>query len=277
MQTLSYRQARWLVLALGTAILLAVTASASLRGADPVEVGAIALFIPVTVMLVLGGPLWGGIAGSAAAIGYTIVRLSTLAGADAGEFAGSIIARVLLFVSFGVLGGIANRNLEQSLKKLEIYDEVDDLTDVGNARSLLSLADREAARAQRYQTTFSLGLIRLDASTLAGLSTRQSDKVIRKFYGEVDRAIRTTDKVTRMATDTHEELAIVLPETGPEGARIFVERARAGLASTLAEMDVTVDETTLVGEWMTLPGDEERLKAHLAKVREFTAKMGVTT
>lgn len=274
MEQLTYRQARWLVLGLGTTILLAVSASASLRGADPVEVGAIALFIPVTLFLVLGGPLWGGLAGSAAAIGYTVVRLNTLAGADASEFAGSILARVLLFVSFGILGGIANRNLEQQLKKLEIYDEVDDLTGVGNARSLLSLADREAARAQRYQTTFSLGLLRLDASVLEGLSTRQSDRVVRKFFGEVDRAVRTTDKVTRMATDEAEELAIILPETGSEGARIFVERARAGLADTLGDMGVEVDEQTLRGRWMTLPGDEEDLRAHLARVREFAGKLG---
>lgn len=277
MDAITYRQARLLVLGLGTSIILAVAASAALRGADPVEVGAIALFVPVTFILVLGGPLWGGIAGAIAAFGYTIVRLNTLAGADATEFAGSITARVLLFVAFGFLGGIAHRNLEQQLKKLEIYDEVDDLTGVGNARSLLSLADREAARSQRYQTTFSVGILRLDTSTIKGLSTRQSDRVVRKFFGDVDRAVRTTDKVTRLATDDFEELTVVLPETGPEGARIFIERARAGLVTSLGELGVDVDETTLTARWMTLPGDEVPLREHLARVREHEGRLGETT
>lgn len=272
MDSLTYRQARVLVLTLGISILTAVTASAWLRGADPVEALAIALFIPILVALVFAGPAGGGVAGAAMSIIYVTIRVSTLEGLDIGEFLGSIIARVLLYLAFGILGGFANRHLEQSLKKLEIYDEVDDLTGVGNARSLISLADREAARARRYQTTFSLGILQMDTDVIAGLDRRRADKVIRKFYGEVDKAVRTTDKVTRMATPEVEELSVILPETGPEGARIFIERARQGLLTEIGEMGVTVTEDSITGRAMTLPGDEDELNAHIERVKQYEQK-----
>lgn len=273
MESFSHRQARALVLVLGTSILLAVAASAHLRGADPVEVGAIILFVPVTLALVLGGPRWGAVAGVLAAVAYTVVRLRTLEGADIGEFTGSIVTRVLLFVSFGLFGGFAHRNLEAQLDKLERYDEVDDLTGVGNARSLLSLAEREVARAQRYQSTFSLGVIRLDASVLQGLSGRHADRLVRRLFTQVNRAVRTTDRVTRLATDDIEELSVILPETGPEGVRIFIDRARDGLARTLADIGIATDDRTLSGRVMTVPGDEEELHAHLAKVRAHSGAL----
>ncbi len=270
MDSLTYRQARLLVLAFGVAILSAVAASAHLRGADPVEVLAILLFIPVTLALVLGGPVGGGVLGSIASITYVVIRLNTLGGADAAEFSGSIVTRVLLYLAFGLFGGIAHRNLEQSLKKLALYDEVDDLTGVGNARSLLSLADREAARAQRYQTTFSVGILRVDADVFDKLDRRRGQKAIRRFYGDVDRAVRSTDKVTRLATDDVEELTVILPETGPEGARIFVDRARVGLTASLRDLGLELGEDDITGEALTLPGDEERLRSHLERIRALT-------
>lgn len=267
MQSMTYRQARWLVLAFGTTVLLAVAASAFLRGADPVEVFAIVLFVPVTVALVLGGAVGGGIGGALASVVYLAVRLATLGGADAGEFAGSIVARVLLYLAFGVLGGLANRNLENQLRKLAIYDEVDDLTGVGNARSLLTLLDREAARAQRYRTTVSVGILHVDAAKFDALEDRRAAKAVKRFYGDVDRAVRTTDKVTRLATDEYEELTVILPETGPEGARVFVERARLGLAASMRELGMDLADEEITVTYLTLPGDEDRLEGHLDRVR----------
>ncbi len=275
MKTLTYGQARWLGLAFGMTVLAAVAASAFLRGADPVEVFAVSLFIPILAAVVFLGPVGGGVAGSAASIAYLTMRLSTLGGVEPTEFAGSIVARVMLYMAFGILGGVANRNLEQSLKKLEIYDEVDDLTGVGNARSLLSLADREAARAQRYQTTFSVGVLRLDATSLKGMARRPSEKAIRKFYGDVNRAVRTTDKVTRLATDEVEELTVIMPETGPEGARIFVDRARSGLTISLRDMGVPLADDGITGYSMTLPGDEDLLREHLDRIRALDNELVV--
>lgn len=119
MTTLTYRQARAVVVGFGTALISGVGVAAFLRGADPVEVAAIILFLPVLVGLALWDVRGGLILGLVVSAIYLAVRFSTLGGLPKSEFVNLGIVRVALYLGLGVLGGWANATLSQSLRKLD--------------------------------------------------------------------------------------------------------------------------------------------------------------
>src|SRR3546814_18993096 len=68
---------------------------------------------------------------------------------------------------------VCSSDLEGSLEKLELYDEIDDETGLYNARNLIQQTDLEMARARRYQTLFSVVLLDVPVAALASLRPRQ--------------------------------------------------------------------------------------------------------
>lgn len=265
MPTVSYQQARAVVLGFGTALIAAIALAAFLRGADPVEVGAIVLFVPVLVGLAYGHARGGLIAAVLASLVYVGVRFATLGALDPVEFVAAAVVRVLLYVGLGLFGGWANAMLEHALRKLELYDEIDDATGVGNARALLSIADRETARAARYGSVFSIALLSVERPAFDGVDERAALRALRRLCQSIEQSVRRTDLVSRVPLDLREDVAIVLPETGREGATQFtdrlVERAREHLASDGVHAD-----GHLRGEVLTVPGDEERLRSYQHEV-----------
>lgn len=261
MPTVSYRQARAVVLGFGTALIAAIALAAFLRGADPVEVGAVLLFVPVLGGLAYGRARGGVAAAAAVAAVYVAVRFATLGELDASEFVGAAVVRVLLYVGFGLFGGWANAMLEQALQKLELYDEIDDATGVGNTRALLSVADRESARALRYGSVFSLAVLKLERPAFGDVDDRAARRALRRLCQSVEQSVRTTDLVSRVPHERREDVVVVLPETGREGATMFtdrlVERAREQLAAAGVHAN-----GHLSSEVLTVPGDEERLRRY---------------
>lgn len=265
MSTLTYRTARLIVLGFGAALISAVALSAFLRGADPVEVGAILLFLPVLVALAYGRARGGVIAAVAVSVLYLVVRFTTLGELDATEFIGAAAVRVLLFLGLGLFGGWANEMLEHSLKKLELYDEIDDATGVGNARALLSIADRESHRAERYGSVFSLAVLEMDRPAFDGIDERTALRGLRSLCQSVESSVRTTDLVTRIPLAGREDVVVVLPETGREGARQFTDRLVVSAREHLGAAGITVNGEVR-GRVVTLPGDEEVLRAYQLEV-----------
>lgn len=265
MSTLTYRTARLIVLGFGAALISAVALSAFLRGADPVEVGAVLLFLPVLVGLTIGHARGGLAAAVVVSILYVVVRLTTLGDLDPAEFVGAIAVRVLLFVGLGVFGGWANEMLEHALKKLELYDEIDDATGVGNARALLSIADREAARAERYGSVFSLAVLKVERPAFDQVDERTALKALRKLCQSVESSVRATDLVARVPLAAREDVVVVLPETGREGAQQFTDRLIVRAREHLGASGVTVNGE-VTGAVVTLPGDEDQLRAYEIEV-----------
>lgn len=265
MASLTYRTARWIVLGFGTALISAVALSAFLQGADPVEAGAVLLFLPVLLSLAFWNHL-GGLAAAIVVSGiYLAVRFSTLGDLDATEFIGAAAVRVLLYVGLGLFGGWANAMLEHSLKKLELYDEIDDATGVGNARALLSIADREAARAQRYGSVFSLAVLQVDRPAFDTVDERTAIRGLRRLCQSVESSVRTTDLVARVPLEGREDVVVVLPETGREGAQQFTDRLVISAREHLGASGIHVNGEVR-GDVVTLPGDEERLRAYQIEV-----------
>jgi GGDEF domain-containing protein len=263
--TVTYRQARAVVLGFGTALIAAIALAAYLRGADLVEVGAILLFVPVLAGLAYGRVRGGLVAGLVVSVAYVAVRFATLGALDPAEFVAAAVVRVLLYVGLGVFGGWANDLLEQALHKLELYDEIDDATGVGNARALLSVADREVARAERYGSVFSLAVLRLERPAFDAVDDRTAVRTLRRLCQSIEQSVRRTDLVSRVPLEAREDVVVVLPETGREGAMMFtdrlVERAREQLGAAGVHAN-----GSLTGEVLTVPGDEERLRTYQREV-----------
>jgi two-component system, cell cycle response regulator len=108
-------------------------------------------------------------------------------------------------------------------RRLEELATTDPLTRVLNRRALAERLGVEMDRARRFSAQLSVLLVDVDyfkqvndsAGHLAG------DEVLRQIAGLLAEAVRSVDIVARYGG---EEFVLILPETGPEGAKVFGER-----------------------------------------------------
>lgn len=266
-ETLTYRQARLVVLGFGGALISGAALAAYLRGADLVEVGAVLLFLPVLVGLTLDNVRGGTVAAVLAAAVYGVVRFRTLGGLPIQEFVGTAVVRVLLYIGLGVFGGWANSMLEHALVKLELYDEVDDDTGVGNARALVSALEREIARADRYGTALSVALLQVDRLALEAAGRKGGVHALRRLCTAVESSVRTTDLVHRIPFPDAEVVVVVLTDTGRTGARQLLQRLVDGAREVFDRLEAGVTAADLHGDVLAHPGDA----AALDELRERAA------
>ncbi len=237
------------------------------RGVDRVEVAGTILFMPIFVALVFWDLKGGLIAGVLAGIAYTVLRLPAIDQVGAGEFAPTIVSRALAFLAFGGIGGWASLQLERSLVKLDLYDQIDDATGLFNARFLLQDTDLETSRSRRYQTIFSVTAVEFPESSLDKLPRKKATRAIRDLGRLIGDSVRTVDRAVHGRGDGKHIVAVILPETGPEGSHIFAERLRARVGEFIVERGGTVGDS-LRSRVVTFPDDE----AGLAQLRlTFTA------
>ena len=256
-EPMSYASTRRLVLAGGLAVLLLVAGVMFVRSVDTVEVVAVLLFIPVFVAFTYGHVIGGAVGGAMATAVYAVLRSPAMDAVGGGRFAGILLGRGVGYLAFGVLGGWATQQLERSLEKLDVYDQVDDATGLFNARFLLQQADLETSRAGRYQTFFSLCMVEVPAGPLEALPRRKREALLRDAVRSVDRAVHARDGSVH-------RFAVICPETGAEGAQVFGGRLAERIAAFLRSRGVDIGEGDLVWVACTFPGDEDRL----ASIRE---------
>ena len=107
-------------------------------------------------------------------------------------------------------------------------ETVDPLTGCASPRALEQRVAEEFARAHRYALTFSLVL--LDVERLGELNQRlgpeAGDRLLAELGAVLQQELRRPDYVARYGDD---EFALVLPETGTEGARRSLDRVRRRL------------------------------------------------
>ena len=258
---MSYASTRRLVLAAGLGVLVLVAAVMYVRRVDTVEVLAVLLFIPVFLGFVFAKLPGGLIAGVMATIVYAVLRNPALDAIGGGRFVSLIIGRGVGYLAFGALGGWADAQLEHSLEKLDVYDQVDDETGLFNARFLVQDTDLEVARAGRYKSVFSVCVVDVPADPLHALGRRKRAVVLRDLGFQMKEAVRSVDRAVHASDEQRHRFAVVCPETGPEGARVFVDRLADRLATYLRGRGVAVGDGALASTACTYPGDEAGLQA----------------
>lgn len=250
--------ARTLLLLVGLFVLLAIATVMYLRDVERVEIISTLLFIPIFIAFVLRGFKGGVIAGVLAAIAYIWLRYPAIDAIGAGRFIGLIASRALGLIAFGAIGGAASDVLESSLRKLELYDQIDDTTGLFNARFFLQDTDLEMSRSKRYKTIFSVSVVSFPTKSLERLHRRQRTAVTKELGRLIAEGVRTVDRAVHGSDGTTHRLAVVMPETGREGALIFTERFRDKVLVYLKSKDVQIAPEDVVVHSVAYPVDGEQ-------------------
>ncbi len=261
---MGYNKARLLLLAAGLGVLILVAVFQFIRGkeVDPTETAGTLLFIPVFIAFVFGNVVGGVVAGILASVGYLALRYPAIRAIGAENFIELVLARALFYVGFGAIGGWANKQLETSLNKLELYDQIDDYTGLFNARFFVQDTDLEMSRAKRYQTLFSVAVVDLPVGPLEGLPRRQRKATRREMGRLLKEAVRIVDRPVHGFDGSRHRFAIVLPETSQEGAQIFRDRLAERLSGFLSERRFHLDPGDIEKRSVTFPEDgEEAIEA----------------
>lgn len=252
--------ARRTILAVGSVFLLAVAAIMWVRGVDPVEVAGTLLFLPVFVGLVLGRVRGGLAVGALAAAAYIALRYPAIQAVGVDRFGGLLATRGLAYLAFGGVGGWAFGELERSLDKLELHDQIDDESGLQNARFLLQETELEVARSKRYHTVFSVVQAEIPTGAFESLSRRRRQAALRAVAEQLTTAARTVDRVVHARADGQHRFVLVLPETAKQGAQVVAERMVQGLVALLAQRGVQLDPARVARQVVTYPGDDDALE-----------------
>lgn len=255
---MSYQAARRLLVAGGLAVLLVTAGVMYARRVDTVEVVAVLLFIPVFLAFTYWRIVGGLVAAVLASIVYLYLRLDAIDQVGLETFRGHLVSRTVAYLSFGLLGGWAASMVENSLTKLDLYDQIDDATGLFNARFLVQDTDLEMARATRYQTLFSVVLVEFPASVLGELGRRQRASALKGLGKILRESVRTVDRVIHAFDGDRHRLAVVLPETGREGANVFASRLVDWVADYLRQRSAPTDAVN--HQLFTFPDDEAAIR-----------------
>jgi GGDEF domain-containing protein len=257
--SIDYRRARLLLLGAGFGVLLLTAGIMFARRVETPEVLATLFFIGIFVAFMFWRIKGGILAAVIAAIAYVLVRQPAIDAVGIGHFSGLIASRSFAFLAFGILGGWANQQLEGSLNKLELYDQIDDETGLYNARFFIQDSDLEMSRAQRYQTIFSVSSIEIPDAALLTMTKRQKSNTLRELARLIQAALRTVDHAAYGMSGGVHRLAIILPETGKEGAHIFTSRLVQKIAEYLTSKGATLTADQIKNEEITLPEEKALL------------------
>jgi len=254
---MTYERARQLLLFAGLGVLLLTSAVMYIRRVETVEVLGTLLFIPVFIALVFYDWRGGLVVGAAAGLAYAALRYPAIEAVGADRFIGLILSRSFAYLAFGAIGGWANKQLAESLNKLELYDQIDDHTGLYNARFFVQDTELEMSRSKRYQTIFSVVRVTFPSEGMVALPRRQRVAIRRDLGRMLKEAVRTMDRPVHGFDGTRHNFAIVLPETGQEGASIFVNRLADRMFTFLTERRVQVPEDAVTRQFVTFPDDGE--------------------
>lgn len=110
----------------------------------------------------------------------------------------------------------------------------DVLTGAANRRSFIEQLTAESERAARYNRLFSIAYLDLDHFKQVNdrLGHNVGDRVLQAVTTCMRQNLRKTDTVARLGGD---EFALLLPETGPEEARLAVAKLRFMLLDAMRQ------------------------------------------
>jgi GGDEF domain-containing protein len=208
------------------------------RGVDRVEVLAAALYVLVFAGVLAADVIGGAAAALLAAAIYMVLRLPALEVLGTGKFATLNLIRLLSYLAFGVIGGVAWKLLQERLDKLESFDTVDDITHLLNARGLSDLLDHEMARGRRYENTFSVVTVSFPSETFLTLNNRQRRRAFAQFGDAARNSVRTTDRLGLVRDNRKITLVVFCPETDKPGAQIVLGRLGDSVRDTLLPIGV---------------------------------------
>ena len=134
----------------------------------------------------------------------------------------------------------ANRRLVEANHKLKRLAATDTLTLMFNRRYLDQVLKRETDRRNRYMLPLSLIMADIDHFKQINdeYGHEAGDNAIKQVATIISECSRTADIAARYGG---EEFVVILPQTNPENAKVFAERARRAIEE--ADFALTEDHT----------------------------------
>jgi GGDEF domain-containing protein len=277
----TFLQVRILLLALGVGLAVGQAMLAWERGAPPTEVLAPVLYIPIFGGAILVGLTGGLIAAALSSMIYTLVLVDQSSSLGVKLFVGLGLSRVTTFFFYGLIVAMGTKFIERRLRKLEIYDQIDDETELYNGSFFLEDSDLEMSRSKRYQSIFSVAEVRMDRSLFEGASRRRYRRLMRELATTLKGGLRGVDRPARVQDDGGDRFLFILPETGKQGSEVVAHRLEDATRQLLERSRVTVNGH-VSARAMTFPDDEGplgELRREVAAVeaeRKVIAETGTT-
>jgi diguanylate cyclase (GGDEF)-like protein len=138
------------------------------------------------------------------------------------------------------------RRREREFAAISAAALTDALTGILNRRGFMEAAERELARASRYDRPFVLAYV--DVRGLKAVNDSEGhlmgDELIKTVAGLMKESARADDVVGRIGGD---EFALLLAEQTTEGAEPVIRRIRARVAERRAEMEITMPWELTIG------------------------------
>jgi len=167
-------------------------------------------------------------------------------------------------------------HLSLIIEKQRLFEQAitDGLTHLYVRRFFMANLEKELARARRYRTEVSLLLLDIDHFKKFNdtWGHQVGDLVLKETAQRIIENIRAVDTPGRYGG---EEMAVILPQTGPKDALIVSERIRKSIADFIyksgdQELKVTVSigVTSLAGRTITMEGFFEECDKALYKAKD---------
>ncbi|UCV23668.1 putative bifunctional diguanylate cyclase/phosphodiesterase [Ferribacterium limneticum] len=176
----------------------------------------------------------------------------------------SSVIHSILAVMVMVVG--SSKALSRTLLELEYYSTHDPLTGLYNRRYFNDILDYEIGRSERHQHQFSILMLDLDDFKDVNDTYGHpcGDSVLIQVAETMRSLMRTGDLATRIGGD---EFAVILVETGVDGAMVVAEKLRTELRQMTfeGEQGKYFHITTSIGV-VTYPGDAKSISDLMAGV-----------
>ncbi|MHB1099680.1 MAG: putative bifunctional diguanylate cyclase/phosphodiesterase [Burkholderiales bacterium] len=167
------------------------------------------------------------------------------------------VIRSILAVMVMVVG--SSKALSRTLSELEYYSTHDPLTGLHNRRYFNEMLEYEVGRSERHNHEFTVLMLDLDDFKDVNDTYGHpcGDNTLKRVAQTLQVVMRKGDLATRIGGD---EFAILLTETGREGAMVVAEKLRTELREISFESanGKTFHITTSIG-LITFPGDAQNV------------------
>ena len=215
-------------------------------------------YVPIVLVALVGGPVWGAASGAVATVLYSAGIIINPFLPSTLEFEQTVI-RLVTFVSMGVLLGIFARRNRALVEELSRLADRDSITGLPNTRGFQNAIERRLGERAPF------GLIVGDIDELRGLNREgreNGDDALRRLADRLLSTRRADDDVARVGGD---EFAVL--------ARLEGTDARTLALRTESELRLSGQSVTF--GWATFPQDGDNALAlyRAADERLYARKM----
>ena len=181
-------------------------------------------YVPVAMIALASGPVWGVLGGMAATGFYTLGIVINPHLPTSNVLTASTSIRLVTFTSMGALVGWYAHSNRQLTDRLRVAEERDFLTGLLNTRAF------DAALSARAGLGKPFGLILADMDSLKEVNDRDGHAVgndlLRRAADILSRKLEYGDQIARVGGD---EFAIITSAPGRDAVRALCSRLTAGL------------------------------------------------